>query len=887
MAPPLASEQVFRELADGLALDNPADSFFSELAVCLARILRVDHVIVACIDPSDNTMARTLGLWSRGRLLNNFSYPLAGSPCERVIRNEPCHYPEKVCAVFPDDDLLADLAVESYLGMPIIDRSGETLGLIAVLDAGPLWSPDIAREALRIAAMRVGAELSRQRIMTAVEESERRLDTLMSHLPGMAYQRLHDREGSLTFVSHGAEALTGFDATHLTADDGYPFMEMVHPDDRQRIQRQIVQDVEQRRPYQLNYRLRTADGDTSWVSEQGQAVFDAGGKIAWLEGFIFDNTRQYESRRIQQAVMQIASSVTAMGGKPFFDQLVDHLTWALDADAGIIATIDASLADSCMSTQAAVIDGRKVENFSYALKGTPCEEVMEKGVCIITDKVAKILPPQADRFLGWARGYIGLRLDHSNGDSLGLLVVMFRSPLDDPDFVTTVLKIFAANAAAELERQMSGDYIKRLAFSDPETGLPNRASFMAQVSDALEKARSDHKTLGLLLMDLRRFKEINDTFGHSVGDSVLAAAGQRFCGMQHQDSELLARLGGDEFAVLIEAPTATMLADRMLCYQQSLEAPLQVDERWFMLDVSIGGALYPEHGMSPGELFQHASLAAHHAKRQGEGRCLYDEQLGSAILRRQQLLDDFILAMRDGRLMLQYQPQVDLATGALSGAEVLCRWFDDERGWVSPGEFIPLAEERGLMKELGGWVLKTTSKQLRDWKRSGVAVVPRISVNVSAQQLEDVSFGEEVALHTMGVCPANIGLELTESGFMRDPEQAIGLMQALKAQGFGLAIDDFGTGYSSLAYLKRFAADTLKIDISFVRDMLSSSHDYTIVTTIIAMARSMGMKTVAEGVETIEQAQALAELGCDQAQGFYYGRPMSAEDFAMKWLQWP
>jgi EAL domain-containing protein (putative c-di-GMP-specific phosphodiesterase class I) len=243
------------------------------------------------------------------------------------------------------------------------------------------------------------------------------------------------------------------------------------------------------------------------------------------------------------------------------------------------------------------------------------------------------------------------------------------------------------------------------------------------------------------------------------------------------------------------------------------------------------------------------------------------------------------LALREGRLMLHYQPQVDLSTGALSGAEVLCRWFDAERGWVSPGEFIPLAEERGLMKELGGWVLKTASEQLRDWQQSGVAAVPRISVNVSAQQLEDIRFGEEVERHTRGVCPASIGLELTESGFMRDPEQAIGLMQVLKAQGFGLAIDDFGTGYSSLAYLKRFAADTLKIDISFVRDMLSSSHDYTIVTTIIAMARSMGMKTVAEGVETVEQAQALAALGCDQAQGFYYGRPMSADDFAMHWLR--
>ncbi|WP_168709053.1 EAL domain-containing protein [Onishia niordana] len=862
----------------------PEDRFFAKLAGKLSRILEVDHVVIACVDPSDKQIARTLGLWSGGELRDNISYPLAGSPCERVTQHEPCHFAQGVCTTFPDDLLLADLGVESYLGMPIIARDGETLGLIAILDATPLRSPELGREVLRIAAMRAGAELTRQRFIADIQENERRLNTLMNQLPGMAYQRLHDREGSLTFVSQGAEALIGHDETHLTAGAGYPFMELVHPEDRKRIQHQIVADVKKQRPYHLNYRLCTSGGKVRWVTDQGQAVLDAASRVAWLEGFIFDNTRDYESQRIQQAVMQIASSVTARGGERFFDQLAIHLTRALDADSGIIATVADKTAETRMMTKAAVIHDEKIDNFSYTLEGTPCSEVMEKGTCVVLDKVAAALPFKADAMLGWARGYVGLRLDSSNGDALGVLMVMFRDPIEDPDFITTVLSIFASNAAAELERQISDDRINRLAFSDPETGLANRAFFMARVGDVLQKAQSEDRAFGLLLMDLRRFKEINDTFGHSVGDQVLAAAGSRFHSVPLTGCELLARLGGDEFAVLVESPTGSVLIDRMRHYQQCLEAPVQVGERFFNLDLSIGGALYPEHGMTSGELFQHASLAAHHAKQQVSGYCLYDDQLGQAIIRRQQLLDDFTRALRNGGLMLQYQPQIDLKTGALSGAEVLCRWFDSERGWVSPGEFIPLAEERGLMKELGGWVLKSASQQLREWQRSGMAAMPRLSVNVSAQQLEDIHFGEEVERHTDGVCPANIGLELTESGFMHDPEQVITLMQALKAQGFGLAIDDFGTGYSSLAYLKRFAADTLKIDISFVRDMLSSSHDYTIVTTIIAMARSMGMKTVAEGVETAAQAKALAELGCDQAQGFYYARPMSAEEFASHWL---
>ncbi|WP_192036771.1 EAL domain-containing protein [Halomonas sp. YLGW01] len=867
-----------------MALDIPTEHFFPELANRLARVLHVDHVIVAGLVSEDAALARTLGLWSHGRLRDNITYPLAGSPCERVIGQEPCHIPEGVCGAFPDDTLLAELDAESYLGMPVIGREGEALGLVAILHSQPLHVPQLAREVLRIAAMRAGAELNRQRIIATVQESERRLDTLMSHLPGMAYQRLHDEAGRLKFVSRGAKDLIGLEAAQLTAGAGCSFMELVHQDDRQRIQRQILKDIEACRPYQLSYRLHTASGQVCWVSEQGQAVLDADGKLAWLEGFIFDNTRHHESRRIQQAVTQIASSVTARGGEPFFDQLVDHLTRALDADAGVISTLEGGPAAGRVATLAAVIDGRKVDNFCYALEATPCAEVMRRGTSVIPDNVASMLPPETDNQLAWARGHVGLRLDHSNGDALGVLVVLFREPIEDPDFITTVMRIFAANAAAELERQHSDDHINRLAFSDAETGLPNRAYFMSRVGDALMAAKATRSSLGLLLMDLRRFKEINDTFGHSVGDRVLAAAGHRFQGVQVKGIELLARLGGDEFAVLIEAPSPASLAERMQCYQQSLEAPLEVDERWFALDVSIGGALYPEHGDSPGELFQHASLAAHHAKRQGQGRWLYDEQLGTAIVRRQQLLDEFIAALRGEGLQLYYQPQVDLATGRLSGAEVLCRWCDPVRGWVSPGEFIPLAEERGLMKELGAWVLKTASAQLRDWLQDGRTGLPRLSVNVSAQQLEDAHFCEEVGRHTAGVSPMQIGLELTESGFMRDPEQALRLMQVLKAQGFGLAIDDFGTGYSSLAYLKRFSSDTLKIDISFVRDMLSSSHDYTIVTTIIAMARSMGMKTVAEGVETSAQARALAELGCDQGQGFYFARPMSAEDFDNQWL---
>ncbi len=224
-----------------------------------------------------------------------------------------------------------------------------------------------------------------------------------------------------------------------------------------------------------------------------------------------------------------------------------------------------------------------------------------------------------------------------------------------------------------------------------------------------------------------------------------------------------------------------------------------------------------------------------------------------------------------------------MPSGRLTGAEALCRWHDDEWGWVSPGEFIPLAEERGLIRPLGDWVLRCATRQLLLWRRVGLALPGRLSINISAQQFADPRLAERIGMQTDGLPASAIALELTESDFMRDPEQAVETTRALSRAGFTLAIDDFGTGYSSLAYLRRFSADSLKIDISFVRHMLESQHDSTIVQTIIAMAQALGMKTVAEGVETAEQAAALTGMGCDQAQGFHFGRPLPAEAFIERW----
>ena len=438
------------------------------------------------------------------------------------------------------------------------------------------------------------------------------------------------------------------------------------------------------------------------------------------------------------------------------------------------------------------------------------------------------------------------------------------------------------------EYKTQAAHIEQLAFYDSLTGLFNRALFMDRLKQSLAAAQRHGYRVAILFMDLDRFKEINDTQGHDIGDLVLTEVARRFQGVLRQ-AETLARFGGDEFIVIAgeaDQAAAAHVAERL---QQALAEPVAVKGQTFLLKVSIGIAFYPEDGKSPDDLLKQADIAMYRAKTAGSGYHFYQPEMGTELTRRLEIAARLTRALEAGQLQLYYQPQVDLQTGAMSGAEALLRWNDPEWGWVSPAEFIPVAEERGMIGAIGEWVLAEACRQMKVWREAeaGLAFPGRLSVNVAVQQLEDPEFLAKVReiVEAAGLAPSMFELELTESCMMGNPERAIAAMQELKTASFALAIDDFGTGYSSLVYLKRFAADKLKIDISFVRDMLIDRNDYTIVTTIIAMARSLGLKTLAEGVEEAAQAQALLALGCDLAQGYYFGRPEPADVFAQKWLR--
>nr|WP_316904446.1 GGDEF domain-containing phosphodiesterase [Ralstonia mannitolilytica] len=321
--------------------------------------------------------------------------------------------------------------------------------------------------------------------------------------------------------------------------------------------------------------------------------------------------------------------------------------------------------------------------------------------------------------------------------------------------------------------------------------------------------------------------------------------------------------------------------------KKALAEPLAINGRFFALKASIGIAFYPEDGRSAEELLKHADIAMYRAKASGGGYRFYRSEMGTDLARKLEIVHRLETALAAGRLQLHYHPQVHLPSGKIVGAEALSRWHDADWGMVSPAEFIPIAEERGLIGTLGEWALAGACRQVRHWQERGCPLPGRVAVNVAAKQFEDDDFVDRCLriARESGAASSAIELELTESGMMRDPERAVEVTRALTSAGFALSIDDFGTGYSSLAYLKRFPVHKLKIDISFVRDMLTDRNDLAIVSAIVAMAKSLGLKTLAEGVEEAAQAEHLLALGCDEAQGYYFARPEPAEVFARRWLQ--
>ena len=455
-------------------------------------------------------------------------------------------------------------------------------------------------------------------------------------------------------------------------------------------------------------------------------------------------------------------------------------------------------------------------------------------------------------------------------------------PVDPSELVLRIRNTLAAKV-----------YQDRLAYFDALTNLPNRKTFMSHLDWSLRRAKLDNLSGAVLKLDLDRFKDVNDTLGSDVGDLLLKEISQRLkesircsdtVGWFGKDKSKtsLCRIGGNEFSVLFpeikHIEDIEPIAQRIL---QAIKPPCHPRQHELYITISIGVSVFPQDGSDINTLIKHADIAISHAKQQGGNNFqFYSDEINNQSVEKLKLTNQLRKATERNELELYYQPKVDSNTGKITGAEALMRWNHPKLGLVSPGIFIPLAEKSGLLPDLDDWAFHTTCQQLIDWQTSGLSPIP-VSVNVTSQSFRNGRVVKTVrdALEINSLDPKYIKLELTESTIMDNAEENIKLLHRLKDLGIKLSIDDFGTGYSSLSYLNRFPLDELKIDQSFISGILTESSNLAIVKAIIAMAHSLGLHVIAEGVETNEQLTTIQDLNCTEYQGYLFSKPIPSKDF--------
>lgn len=617
----------------------------------------------------------------------------------------------------------------------------------------------------------------------------------------------------------------------------------IHPEDRPKVQLLLNEHIAGNSEfYEAEYRIRDEVGSWIWLLDRGKVVEkDTNGAPIRMAGTHKDIT----SRKVIENELKLSSQVL----------------YSMN-EAVVVGELDYRV--------------RSVNPAFTRITGFEPDEVTNKHFLFLAiSSQGRDFYNQVETQLLKHKHWAG-ELKIRTRDKKGILAWLeINQVIDNKGETSHFVAVFTDITA----RKKAEEDLRILANFDPLTHLPNRTLFQDRLDQAITKAHRNQNIVALFFLDLDRFKHINDSMGHHIGDLLLKAVAHR---LQRavREGDTVARLGGDEFTIILEGVTklnaVTLVAEKIL---NAFQKPFLLDDKNLTISPSIGISLYPDDANDVSSLIKYADTAMYHAKSVGRNNFqFYTDQLNQYATRHVQLEAGLKLAIQENELSLVYQPKYDIFTKKIVGFEALLRWNNPSLGFISPAEFIPLAEETGFINQIGHWAINQACNQLAQWHELGFRDVS-IAVNLSARQLKaDIISTIEVALAVSGLPASALELELTESMIMGNPQDSVAILSQLKSLGLTIAIDDFGTGYSSLSYLKRFPIDTLKIDREFVRDITEDPDDAAITSAIIALAHSLDLNVIAEGVETPEQLDFLLNEGCDQVQGFLLSKPLSAKD---------
>ncbi|MCX7175541.1 MAG: EAL domain-containing protein [Proteobacteria bacterium] len=708
-----------------------------------------------------------------------------------------------------------------------------------ILGRGIVVSRDSSGKPIRVVG--TNTDIShRKQVAQVLQDANDRYERIASTVPVVLYDdmRYPDNSSRLVFLSKRSSELFEIEADSPGASER--IWAMVHPDDLHRVRAEAEKNHDAANTSE--FRIVTPSGRLKWIQASSKPSFDAPGKPKIRSGFFQDIT---ERKKYEEQLL-LAEKVFANS---------DEAITVTDASGKILS----------------------VNQAFTKVTGYGAEEAIGQNPRML----------KSDRHGKDFYREMWLRLN-SSGQWQGEIWNRRKSGEIFPEWLSisvvknsnNVVTNYVAIFADITERKTAQDQIEFLAFHDPLTKLPNRLLGKDRVRQAIAYSDREHAKSAILFLDLDNFKFVNDSLGHSVGDGLLVAVATR---LQEcvRDMDTLCRLAGDEFLVVLQdvrdSDAISLVCEKIL---KRLSESFHIDAKELTTSFSIGVAVYPDDGRDTESLLKNADTAMYQAKEAGRNTYrFFDDQMNLDAVEHFRLREGLRHALERGEFELYYQPQIAFAEGVV-GAEALIRWNHPELGMLLPGRFISAAEDSGLIVPIGAWVLREACRQAVAWHAAGLPEIP-VAVNLSAVQFRrgDLERTVAEALRESTLDPALLELELTESILIHDTESVLATVNRLKVLGVKFSIDDFGTGYSSLSYLKRFDVDKLKIDQSFIRDIASDPDDSAIVSAIIQMAKSLKLKTIAEGVETLGMLDYLRDLGCEEAQGYHFARPMPADDF--------
>ncbi len=813
---------------------------------------------------------------------------------------------------FDPDVILSDFSMPSFDGMaalavarelrpdtPFIFVSG-TIGeeyAIRALKSGAtdyvlkgnlLRLPAAVERALAEAQQR----RERRRIQAELDAARGRLASIFDSLPDVLWSTALP-ERTITYVGPAARQVLGRSAADFLREPKL-WLDIVEPQDRPRLVEAWRTLLGSAAAFDLDYRIVHPGGAVRWVNSRAHLVCDAAGVAARVDGVTRDITEQVEHRarierlsRIRELLGMLNSAIVRMRERDLlFDEFcriaLSHGGFKLARIIALDARGKAVLA-ATTEADASVFRGMiDAYNRDSAAARSLFAQALRTGEPIVSNDLAadpRVEAGQRAQLTGAGNYSLALLPLKVDGRLAGLVALRAHEPGFFDQDELRLLSEMVSNMAFALELMEKQARISYLALYDPLTGLPNRVLCHEHLSQSIEAARRAKEAVALVLIDLERFKAINDALGQQVGDQVLKALAGR---LQETtgDPQRIARLGANLFALVFQGVShAEDVGRRVDGDARTLfGVPFRIDGREVRLAAKAGIAVFPDDGGDADALFRNAEAALKRAKETGERYLFYAPEINARVSEQVELEHRLRKAVEQGELFLHFQPKFDLATRQLVGAEALMRWRAPDGTLVPPVKFVPVLEQTGLIFEAGQQVLAAAKRARLDWAARGLKA-PRIAVNVSSLQLRRKSFVADVraALGAIGADGEGIDLEVTESTLMTEVDESIGKLRELREMGLHISLDDFGTGYSSLSYLSKLPLDTLKVDRSFVHGMTDNADYTSIITTIISLAQALRLKVVAEGVETEQQAQLLRLLRCDYVQGYLFSPPVPAE----------